>query len=1185
VYGSGVHTPKPSLANPDAHAGAKASGVAPQQRVIKVRRDYNAWVASETLEDYALRFTPRSFRKWSAWRVANTALGGAASFLVLEALGGTLLLQYGFVNAFWAILATAVIIFAAGLPISIYAARYGLDMDLLTRGAGFGYIGSTITSLIYASFTFIFFALEAAIMAYALELAFDVPPAWGYLLCALIVIPLVTHGVTAISQLQMWTQPLWLAMLVLPYLFVFHAHPTLLADVRAYAGEAGKGAAFDPLLFGGALTVGVALITQMGEQVDYLRFMPEKTAANKRRWWFGVLVGGPGWVIPGVLKMLGGALLAYLALTLAVPADRAVDPNQMYLAAYELVFPNYTWAVAATAVLVIVSQLKINVTNAYAGSLAWSNFFARVTHSHPGRVVWVVFNTLIALMLMELEVFRAIGGVLALYSNIAISWIMAVVADLVINKPLGWSPKGIEFKRAHLYDINPVGVGAMGAASLVSVLAYLGVFGPMAQAFSAVIAMAVALLASPLIAWWTKGRYYIARQSDPAVGADAAAPGAYLGARLRHCVICERPYEGEDMAQCPAYGGPICSLCCSLDARCHDLCKPEATRAPWQLTAALRRFTPRAWWPQLDTGLLRYLLLMAVVAPLLAAILALLYQAELRQLGSMAEELRPALRSGFIKAYCALLLVSAVIGWWLVLTQISRRVAQEESNRQTEALVREIHSHQLTDEQLQRAKLAADSANQAKTRYISAVSHELRTPLNSILGYAQLLDEDPSLPMHRKQAVGVIRRGGEHLLSLIEGTLDIARIESGKLALEPKPMRLHEALRQIAQMFELQAASKGLHFEHDIEGAPALVKADERRLTQILINVLGNAVKFTQAGRVSFRATHVREMAVFEIEDSGPGIAPADIERIFEPFSRGAHASSLAPNSAGGTGLGLTIAKMLTDLMGGEMTVSSRTADASAAGGSTHTGTLFRVRLFLPELQGAKAPQPLPPRAGYAGERQRVLVVDNEEIDRTLLARRLEALGFEVLQASSGHAALALLQEMRGSANGADASLDAILMDLAMPGIDGWETIRTLRRQQLSTAPVAIVSANAFDKGLDNDVGIGTADFITKPVRFDELLDWLGSRLKLQWLANAPAAPPAPTPADAPVPSREQLLALREVVNLGYPRGIRKLLDQIESERPECAPWLAPLRALAQGFQFDRMTPLIEAALAASKST
>jgi purine-cytosine permease-like protein len=188
--------------------------------------------------------------------------------------------------------------------------------------------------------------------------------------------------------------------------------------------------------------------------------------------------------------MLGGALLAYIAITHSVPADRAVDPNQMYLVAYGYVFHDYGWAVAATAAFVVLSQLKINVTNAYAGSLAWSNFFSRLTHSHPGRVVWVVFNTLIAFMLMEMNVFEALGDVLGLYSNIAIAWMMAVVADLVINKPLGLSPPGIEFKRAHLYDINPVGVGAMLLASVLSISAHLGLWGADAQAFSAVIAMA-----------------------------------------------------------------------------------------------------------------------------------------------------------------------------------------------------------------------------------------------------------------------------------------------------------------------------------------------------------------------------------------------------------------------------------------------------------------------------------------------------------------------------------------------------------------------------------------------------------------------------------------------------------------------------------------------------------------------
>ncbi|HWT21638.1 MAG TPA: hybrid sensor histidine kinase/response regulator, partial [Variovorax sp.] len=411
--------------NPDAAASSPDDA---PQRIVKVRRDYNSWVASETLEDYALRYTPQRFRKWSEWRVANTAFG-AASFLVLEAVGATLLVQYGFANAFWAIMATGLIIFLAGLPISVYAARYGVDMDLLTRGAGFGYIGSTLTSLIYASFTFIFFALEAAVMAYALELALGVPPVWGYLVCALVVIPLVTHGVSAISRLQLWTQPLWLVMLVVPFVFVLVRDPGAFAGIVHYNGVKTGAKGFDLHLFGAALTVGIALITQMGEQADYLRFMPVRERANRRRWWLGVLVGGPGWVVLGVVKMLGGALLAYLAITHMVPKERAVDPNQMYLAAYEYVFPNLGWAVAATALFVVVSQLKINVTNAYAGSLAWSNFFSRVTHSHSGRVVWVVFNTLIAFMLMEMNVFQALGEVLGLYSNLAIAWIMAVVAD------------------------------------------------------------------------------------------------------------------------------------------------------------------------------------------------------------------------------------------------------------------------------------------------------------------------------------------------------------------------------------------------------------------------------------------------------------------------------------------------------------------------------------------------------------------------------------------------------------------------------------------------------------------------------------------------------------------------------------------------------------------------------------
>ncbi|MGE5865047.1 MAG: ATP-binding protein [Rhizobacter sp.] len=1129
------------------------------QRVVKVRRDYNAWVARETMEDYALRFTPRSFRKWSELRVANTAFG-AASFLVLEAVGATLLVEYGFINAFWAILATGLIIFLAGLPISVYAARHGLDMDLLTRGAGFGYIGSTITSLIYASFTFIFFALEAAIMAYALELAFDIPPVWGYLICALVVIPLVTHGVTAISRLQVWTQPLWLALLVVPYVYVFANNPQVLSGLVGYGGADGQGAGFDLQLFGAAMTVGIALITQMGEQADYLRFMPERAPGRRLRWWAGVLVGGPGWVVLGVLKMLGGALLAYLAISHMVPVDRAVDPNQMYLVAWEYVVPHAGWAIAATALFVVVSQLKINVTNAYAGSLAWSNFFARLTHSHPGRVVWVVFNTLIALMLMELDVFRAIGGVLGLYANVAIAWIMAVVADLVVNKPLGLSPRGIEFKRAHLYDVNPVGVGAMGVASVLSVVAHLGFFGPMAQAFSAVIALVTAFVTAPLIAWLTKGRYYIARapRSDPSA------------AGLQSCVVCEREYEADDMAHCPAYLGQICSLCCSLDARCNDLCKPEA-RLSAQWSRAMRWLMPRSAWPSLETGLAHYLLLMAVIVPVLAGLFGLLYQQELRALGDGAAALAPLLRMGFVKAFAALLLLSGIVAWWLVLTHKSRQVAQEESNRQTQAaheqtlaLRREIDSHRRTDEQLQQAKRQAELANQAKSRYITTVSHELRTPLNSILGYAQLLEQDPGIPAHRKQAVSVIRRGGDHLLSLIEGTLDIARIEGGKLRLDSRPMRFRDCVQQIVRLFELQAADKGIAFEHHVtDTLPEYVRCDEKRLRQILINVLGNAVKFTHAGRVAFRVDYAREMAVFEIEDTGPGIPPDQVEQIFEPFARGTE------TTGSGTGLGLTISKMLTDLMGGEMSVLSEVGK----------GTVFRIRLFLPAARGAAASADVTraTRVGYRGERRRLLIVDNEEVDRALLASMLEPLGFELQLAASGQECLAVVEAFRPH---------ALLMDLAMPGIDGWATVRALRARHLTDAPVAIVSGNAFDRELDNDVGVRPEDFVVKPVRLHELLDWLGRRLALEWVEAAPQPDAVQGPrsdavgaGDWVLPATEHLQALQELVTLGYLRGIHRKLDQIDAADPAHAGFVARLRALARQFQFDAISAILSQAL------
>src|SRR6201746_915344 len=278
--------------------------VAGRQRIDRVRRQYNQWVANQTLEDYALRFTPKIAGGGSAARVANTALG-AISFLALEAIGGTITLNYGPTNATAAILVVRVIIFWCGLPIAYHAAKCGIDIDLLTRGAGFGYIGSTITSLIYASFTFIFFAIEAVILATALEMCFGIPRPVGYLISAVIIIPLVTHGITFISRFQRWSQPGLLVLHIMPFAAIAWANPHSFSEWRKFAGDHGDPSGhLDLLLFGTAASVVFALVAQIGEQVDFLRFLPRDRGTSRKAWWIALISAGPGWIVAGAPHVL-----------------------------------------------------------------------------------------------------------------------------------------------------------------------------------------------------------------------------------------------------------------------------------------------------------------------------------------------------------------------------------------------------------------------------------------------------------------------------------------------------------------------------------------------------------------------------------------------------------------------------------------------------------------------------------------------------------------------------------------------------------------------------------------------------------------------------------------------------------------------------------------------------------------
>ncbi len=1115
------------------------------QKIFRIRRDYNAWVADESMEDYALRYTPRSFRKWSELRVANTAFG-AVSFLALEAIGGAIALNYGFTNALLAILTVGLITFLTGLPISYYAARYGVDMDLLTRGAGFGYLGSTITSLIYASFTFIFFALEAAIMALALQMFFDIPIAWCYVISSLVIIPMVVRGITLISKLQMWTQPAWGVLLLLPYLAIYWKNPQAYSDFMGLTGRTSGSSEFDPLMFGAAATVAFSLVVQIGEQVDFLRFLPEQTRDNRVRWWAAVLMAGPGWIIPGMLKMLGGAFLAFLVLQHELPASKAIEPTQMYLAAYSYVFTDPAWVLAATVIFVVVSQVKINLTNAYAGSLAWSNFFARLTHSHPGRVVWLVFNVLIAVMLMTLGVFQALEKVLGLYSNVAIAWVGALVADLVINKPLGWSPAGIEFKRAHLYDINPVGLLSMLLAAALAVTAYAGTLGPQAQAFAPFIALITAMALSPLLAWWTQGRYYVARPPQ-----DLGRPG-----QLLKCVVCENRFETEDMAHCPAYGAPICSLCCTLESRCHDRCKTGSAAAE-QVEGLLTSLLPKELSTRVNFRVGHYLVVALSLCTLLAVLMSMVYTQEVGP--DLAPETQALLEGALVKVFAMLLLVVAVCSWWVVLGSESRRLAQDESNRQNQLLQREIEAHSRTDAALQAARDVAESANQAKTRYVAGMTHELRTPLNSILGYSQILLKDESLTSTPREAVQTIQRSGEHLLALIDGLLDLARIEAGRLQLEPMPLHLPDFLDELVRMVSPQAEAKGLAFVYTRDGhLPTWVKADAKRLRQILINLLANAVRFTDTGTVTLHVDSRKQVVRFDVVDTGVGVLPQDRERIFLPFERGA--AGRRQGGEPGTGLGLTITGLLTSLMGGELMLTSTSGQ----------GSTFSVRVYLNETSDPGPMREVPRQiVGYFGERRTLLVVDDQPVQRQMLAGMLMPLGFDVREAASGGECLASLHE---------SVPDAILLDITMDDMDGWQAATRLRAAGYTDVPIIMVSANVFENQVQRLRAAQCQGFVAKPVLESELIAALHRTLGLEWRAAGAVSLPEDlgrlTAGQLNLPDRVRTDLLR-LARVGHVRGLQTALDGIAAADPSLAAACTRLRGLVSRFEMDRLQSLL----------
>ena len=385
------------------------------------------------------------------------------------------------------------------------------------------------------------------------------------------------------------------------------------------------------------------------------------------------------------------------------------------------------------------------------------------------------------------------------------------------------------------------------------------------------------------------------------------------------------------------------------------------------------------------------------------------------------------------------------------------------------------------------ARHAAEAANRAKSQFLADMSHELRTPLNAVLGYAQLLTMDGGLSARQARGLDTIHKSGQHLLELINDILDLARIEAGRTELNPEAVNLRELLQTVVNLMRVKADEKRLAFVFEAgAGLPGAVMADERRLRQVLLNLLGNAIKFTDQGTVTLRADAQGKgpgqvLLRLEVEDTGVGMRPEEMQRIFEPFEQVGDAQ----RRAGGTGLGLAITRALVNDMGGQVHVSSEPG----------RGSRFSVELPLPVVQPAEA-APRQAAAGvprYQGPARRVLVVDDVVANRDLMCDFLTKAGFQVAQASDGSELLAAAKSFRP---------DLILMDSVMPSVDGLEATRRLRRDaDLAAVPVIAVSASATAEHRAACLQAGVNVFLTKPVSLETLHAHIGEQLGLQWVA------------------------------------------------------------------------------------
>jgi signal transduction histidine kinase/CheY-like chemotaxis protein len=474
-------------------------------------------------------------------------------------------------------------------------------------------------------------------------------------------------------------------------------------------------------------------------------------------------------------------------------------------------------------------------------------------------------------------------------------------------------------------------------------------------------------------------------------------------------------------------------------------------------------------------------------------------------------------------------------------------------NAQLEQLVA-ANTAELRDnaQDLRHARDEAESANRAKTLFLANMSHELRTPLNTVLGYARMLRDDNSLSDLNRQRIGVIDHSGTHLLQVINDVLDLSKIEAGKLTLSPAPFDLPHLLDTVARTFTTLAQAKALAFNAEFDPAlPGAIVADEQHLRQVFFNLLGNALKFTERGAITFSAHHRAGTLRFMVADTGIGIAPDELAAIFLPF----HQARAHSRSGQGTGLGLTISQRIVELMGGRIQVESHPGRGSRF--------WFEISPRLATLTPGKRPRPV---TGYAGARRQLLVVDDDADNRNVLRDQLEPLGFIIHEAADGESCLARLASLQP---------DAVLLDLRMPGMGGLATASRIRELAgRAKPPLIAISASVFEADHDKALAAGCHAFLPKPVQLEHLLEILRDCLHLDWIHRIDSA----APFTFEKPGAALLAELYELSQAGDVDLLRSRLAELEKTNPRLRDFLRALDGLAARYQMKRIRELLQAA-------